>query len=952
MKPLQSFFSGRARKGRSLLWPKLSFTLALLLLLSALLPALDKAGVAHAGSEGQTRLMELRVDTVKRGRVMYGGFQLMSGLGDFFEFYEQGLTRGRKRIFSGPWRGVLRENSPGSYSLSGRDHASGAEYNIIFRHKDASSIELLMTFKAPSMPSNLEFDLLKLSADLFKGGALESSPASIIDPKAVPVEPRSFAARMLLTGKNRITVRGVLCDAEIEEASGAKSMYAADGRNVPWNKSRGIIVGARHSNLQPGSSYSFRYLIKSLPPSQAEAGQNSNVLSSQAGDFNAWSFFNLPAKKQSPGSGSYLLRDTDKIYGAVLGTAETVLAKEVALLTSLRLEVKPQMAATARSGIIIDRVSRKSRPDILAEGFEMAVSADKAVIRCVDERGCLYGAYALLARLTRTSGAWGIELGVLKDWPDLAVRGGCLELLPPAIRDVDLMKRYLDALSRARSNTVIFLHSPQQARSWMKRADDGGWTKEQMIEVTRYARFLHMDVWAGMTSQFNPAHFPEMEFRQGANFYDPFKEKNYQFMFSLYEEILKTYQPSTLLIAHDEIQGLTAYAAAYGKTTAEVLVMDTNRIHDWLKRRGVRTAIWGDMLLEHGRWEAKVGSANSENPFFRSGATHHALEDMPKDVLILDWHYEKRDGYDSVEHFRRNGFGVLGTVWHEPDAARNMAESVKRSGGQGIISTDWGLWRTMSPAATTLYAPLCGWSVSCKVSGKDSDVTALAATVRDPAYAKSPLKQVPVRLDERANKQAVAAGDNKGLFGAGPVLDPLALKPGKQLLGGILFDIIPDSDGGRNNYAVLSNKGSHLTGESKAITIFKGDAPARRVAFVHTAFIEEPAMRVRNLGRYIVEYDDGRLETIDLLENWNITDIRSSVGLRHNDWTFLRSPDILIGSRTAWQGNSGSGVPLNLQLFVWNNPRPVKKIRSISLVAGDDPKGTKLALLGLTFLQE
>ena len=111
-------------------------------------------------------------------------------------------------------------------------------------------------------------------------------------------------------------------------------------------------------------------------------------------------------------------------------------------------------------------------------------------------------------------------------------------------------------------------------------------------------------------------------------------------------------------------------------------------------------------------------------------------------------------------------------------------------------------------------------------------------------------------------------------------------------------------------------------------------------------------MRVRNLGRYIVEYDDGRLETIDLLENWNITDIRSSVGLRHNDWTFLRSPDILIGSRTAWQGNSGSGVPLNLQLFVWNNPRPVKKIRSISLVAGDDPKGTKLALLGLTFLQE
>ena len=110
---------------------------------------------------------------------------------------------------------------------------------------------------------------------------------------------------------------------------------------------------------------------------------------------------------------------------------------------------------------------------------------------------------------------------------------------------------------------------------------------------------------------------------------------------------------------------------------------------------------------------------------------------------------------------------------------------------------------------------------------------------------------------------------------------------------------------------------------------------------------------VRKLGRYLVEYDDdGGSETIDLLDNWNITDIRSSEGLRHNDWTFLRSPDVLIGSRPVWHGGSASGLPLNLQLFVWNNPHPAKKIHRITLIAADEPKGTKLALLGLTFLQE
>lgn len=951
MRLLKRFFENRRSEGRRFGWLLHAFTLALVLPLSALLPVLDKASVALAGPDGQTRLMELRVDTVKRGRVMYGGFQLVSGLADFFEFYEQGLTRGRKRIFSGPWRGVLRKNSPGYYSLRGRDEPTGAEYDIVFRQKDASSIELSMTFKAPARPSNLEFDILKLSADLFKGGALEAGPASFNDAKAVPVEPRSLAARMLLSGKGRIVVKGSLCDAEIQESTGANSMYAADGRNVPWNRSRGIIVGARYSDLHPGRSYSFRYSIRCLPPSLAVAAHGSKVLSSPAGEFNPWSFFNMRPKEESAKAGAYLLRETDMIYGSATGTAETVLAKEIALLTSLRLEVKLPGTAAARRGLIIDRVSRQSRPDIPMEGFELEVNSENAVIRCVDERGCLYGAYSLLARLKRTAGSWGVERGALKDWPDLAVRGGCLELLPPAIRDVELMKRYLDALSRARSNTVIFLHSPQQVRSWLRKADDGGWTREQMAEVARHARFLHMDVWAGMISQFNPAHFPEMEIHVGGNFYDPFREKNYQVLFTLYDELLKTYRPSTLLIAHDEIQGLTAYAAGSGKTTAEILAMDIRRVHDWLRERKVRTAIWGDMLLEHGRWEAKAGSANSENPFFRSGATHQALEHIPRDVLILDWHYEEKGGYETVGYFRRYGFDVLGAVWHEPNAARNMAESVRRFNGQGIISTDWGFWRTMSPAATTLYAPVCGWSTRCAVSGIDADVEALAATLRDSAYAESPLKQAPVNLDVLA-KRPVSAGEDKGFFGAGPVLDPRALKPGRQLLGGILFDIAPDNEGRRNNFAAVSNRGQDASGEPKEIKIFKGDACARQVAFAHTAFIEEPATRVRKLGRYVVEYDDGRLETIDILENWNITDIRSSVGLRHNDWTFLRGPDILTGSRTVWRGNSAAEVPLNLQLFVWDNPRPAKRIRSISLVAGDDPKGTKLAIMGLTFLQE
>ncbi|OGT31931.1 MAG: hypothetical protein A2W28_04480 [Gammaproteobacteria bacterium RBG_16_51_14] len=933
---------------------RLALTVFILLSSASPLLTLEKARALQVTSDGQHPAMELRVDPVKRARVLFNGVRLMAGIGGFFEFYERGLAGGRKRILSGPWRGSLRENSPGTYTLSGNDPASGAGYTIVFRQTDARTIGLLMTFKTPSRYSNLDIDIVKLSSDFFKGGTLDASPAALFDAKVIPVEPRPFAERMLLNGKNRVLVRGALCDSEIEDMTGTNSMYAADGRNMPWDKSRSILIGAEHLNLSPDSLYTFKYSMRCLPPSQHKMPQEAKVSSRQTIGFNEWSFFSIVPKEESEKKETYQLQKNDHIYGSPSGTAETVLTNEISRLTSMHPDVKLLETTATGRGLIIERIPAGARPDIPPEGFEIVVSQDRVVVRGADERGCLYGVYALLGRLEQKAGAWTISGGIIKDWPDLSLRGGCLEILTPAIRDAGVMKRYLDAFSRARGNVVIFLHTPQQIRSWKRNMDDGGWTKKQMAEIARYARSLHMDVWAGMVSGFNPADFREMDIHEDTNFYNPFNEKNYQFLFSLYEEILNIYEPATLLIGHDEIQGLSVYAAGSGKTTAEILEMDIRRIHDWLNRRSVRTAMWGDMLLDHGQWEAAVGSANSQNPFFRSGATHHALQNIPGDILILDWHYEEKKSYDSIGNFRRNGLRVAGVTWYDPKAARNMAESVKYSGGQGIIATDWGFWRTMSPAATTLYAPICGWSVRCSVDERNNDVAALAETVRDAIYGGNSYKQMPVSLIEASNRpaQASSGGNNNALFGVGHVLDLRALQSGKQVLGGIFFEVLPDDGGRQNNCVVVSNTGRSAAGEPKEVILFTGKEMVRQISFLHTSLVEEPVARVRKLGWYLVEYDDGHSVTIDLLENWNITDIRSSEGLRHNDWTFTRSPDSLLGAKPVWTGSSTNGIPLNLQLFIWSNPYPEKKINSIKLIVADEPEGTKLALLGLTFLRE
>ena len=894
--------------------------------------------------------LELRISRESHARAVTKGLVSLVRIADRLDFYARHRNGSRENILSGPWNGAFRDDGSGSYTLSGDDPLSGAAYSLEIRQNGANRIDLNISLKAPLQPSNIDLQIVKISGDLFKGSLIDTSPRSQRDAGMIPVEPLPMNKRTLLTDKVRMSLKGSFCDLEITDKTGMKSIQVTDFRNVPWDNQKSILVSAGQSNLSPGKSYSFKYSIKCLPPSRTDIVQAAGISSYAVDEFHVWSFFNILPKKETKKNGYYRLRVKDHIYGSPSGTAEAVLVKEITKLTAIHPDVRPPGPGKAERGIVIERIMQVGTgADIPPEGFEIVTSPDSVIIRGADERGCLYGVYALLGSIGQKNGAWEIGCGTIKDWPDLPIRGGCLAMSPPAIHDVGIMKRYLDAYSRARSNFVIFLHDPRQVRSWTKNADDG-WTKKEMAEIVQYARWLQMDVWGGMGSHFRQADFPEMEIRDGTNFYNPFNEKNYHYLFSLYEEILKTYAPSTLLVSHDEMHGLSVYASVSGKSTAEIFATDITHIRDWLSNRNVQTAIWGDMLLDHGRWETEAGSANSLNPFFKSGATHDALQQLPKDVFILDWHYGEKDRYASVDYFHKNGFRVAGVVWHEPKAARNMAESVKTLGGQGILATDWGFWRTMSPAATTLYAPLCGWSIKCRTDEMDDDVMALAETMRSPFLID---KQTPVSLKEASNRSSrdLQGRGGKSLFGVGPVLDLRALHTGNQVLGSVLFDILPDNGGRKNNCVVVSND-SRSSGESKAVTLFKGNAMVRGIAFLHTGFIEEPMMNVRKLGRYLVEYEDGSSESIDLLENWNITDIRSTVGLRHNDWTFLKSPDVLIGSKTVWRGSSAIGIPLNLQLFIWNNPHREKKIKSIKMIAADEPKGTKLALLGLTLLNK
>jgi len=906
---------------------------------------------SHGMSEVAAKSVRLHVDKANGARVFCAGTPAVVSLAGSFEFFERNLTGGRKHAFEGPWRGNLAGSflkiTDDHYVLSASDAKSGVSYSINYIQKTRDVIALALSFTAPQQPLHLTFDLMKLYGDLFQGATLLNAPHKMFDPKVLPTEPRPFDDRVLLKNKNKVTLNAPLCGVEITDNSNSLSINLADFRNVPWDTKKSFYLWVDGGRLSPGKRYDYSYTIRFLAPTQSNIMQAGAAAGRVIERPDPWSFLKINPKEQKIKQGYFSILSTDSIMDRVSGGAGATLVREIELRTGMSL-ARQKRVESARGCRISIEIAPKSR-NIPAEGFEIRIDEGGIVISGADERGCLYGVYALMGELRQENDTWIIAAQSMKDWPDLPVRSIEIEMLKPAIRDVNLFKRYIDAFSRARVNTIIFAHEPRQVSAWKKGKDGGWWTKRQISEVAAYAKELGMDVWAGMINKFEPLDFPELNLIKGTNIYDPNKQSSYAYLFSLYEEILNAYNPSSFLIGHDEIKGLSLYSTE----PAALLAKSINTIHAWLSARGIKTVIFGDMLLEKGKWNSLVGSANSMNPSYNSGPTHLAIDKIAKDIKIIDWHYSNRPNYQSLKYFREHGFTVMGASWHDPVAAKNLVGSVKSYGAQGAVGMDYGFWSTLSSSATTLYAPLCGWSSDCLIPGNDEDVFALATMMQEDIIGRAKRRQTITILDIASNKSTFdrISGDDKGIFDLGPFVDLRGLVEGRQVFGGVPFSVTSSGKGSKNNCVVTGVTRSGVTDSALCLPVSSQSVSADVLAFLHTCHIDEPSYIPNKIGNYIVEYENGKNSSIDIVEGFNITDVRSSQGLRRNIWKFSRSPEALIGSRLVWRGKSTTGVPLNLQMLLWKNPYPALKIKRIRLCSKKTKVTNRIALLGVTAIR-
>jgi hypothetical protein len=174
--------------------------------------------------------------------------------------------------------------------------------------------------------------------------------------------------------------------------------------------------------------------------------------------------------------------------------------------------------------------------------------------------------------------------------------------------------------------------------------------------------------------------------------YCPLHPEVHKIVFDLIDEICDVFEAEAFHAGMDEVFyiGESQCPRCSGRDKAELFAGEVRTLHDHLAVKDRKLWIWGDRLLDGkttglGEWEASFNN------------THRAVDMIPRDVVICDWHYERPD--QSAVFFAMKGLNVVTCPWRNLGNAvlqvqdmlrfRKSSTPEMKDRFQGIVQTVW-----------------------------------------------------------------------------------------------------------------------------------------------------------------------------------------------------------------------------------------------------------------------
>ncbi len=277
--------------------------------------------------------------------------------------------------------------------------------------------------------------------------------------------------------------------------------------------------------------------------------------------------------------------------------------------------------------------------------------------------------------------------GVASD--QIPIRG--LHLTAPAKKDLQTAIQFIAGpLSTEGVNTLVlefdynfdFQSRPEfNDASALGKADVQQIAKacrERQIQLIPQINCLGHQSWARRTGRLLEKH-PEFDETPGkypgnegiyCRSYCPRHPEVHAVLFDLMDELISACAANSFHVGMDEVFILADpdCPRCSGKSPAELFAGEVKTLDEHLKAKGCRMWMWGDRFLDGkalklGKWEA------SENQ------TSAAIQLVPKDIVICDWHYENAPLTPLL--FATNGFDVVICPWRKAAVALAQLDQIR-----------------------------------------------------------------------------------------------------------------------------------------------------------------------------------------------------------------------------------------------------------------------------------
>lgn len=288
-----------------------------------------------------------------------------------------------------------------------------------------------------------------------------------------------------------------------------------------------------------------------------------------------------------------------------------------------------------------------------------------------------------------------------KNWP---FRGFCLSV--PRQKDIELFKRLVsEVLPKYNCNTVVLLiryayqfkSHPEvgfsDSLSAAQAADIASVCKQNNIRIIPKMNLLGHQSGRGKGTELGllrshpefdeTPDLPEVRYCRSLC---PRYPKIGDMIFDLGSELIDAFGADAIHLGLDEVFEIGKCPRCKDFSNSQLFTDWVNELYDnFAGKKKAEVLMWSDRLLDgkttgYGEWEASMND------------TWTMIDNIPKDIIMCDWHYGKRDSYPSVPYFSGKGFRLVVCPWRDLEATKALLNYISDNPTEkclGFLQTSW-----------------------------------------------------------------------------------------------------------------------------------------------------------------------------------------------------------------------------------------------------------------------